>query len=281
MLILCSLLLIWVDTSSQWLRVPRHVLSVIASPLQYTVNAPIQFFSWLDSSVKTHNQLLQQNASLRAKQILLNAKLQHLLSLEQENNQLRALLQSSPKLNKQRVLVTRVLAVNSSELHHQILIQKGSRSGVYVGQPVLDARGVMGQVVNVSPYIATVMLLSDSSSQIPVEIERNGLQAVVAGDGNEVRLLLLHVPDNADIKVGDNLLSSGLGLHYPAGYPVGTVSQIHHNVGDAFLAIEVKPSAYLRRANLVLLVWHQQQKATQQAKVVLKQLQHKSSRGDA
>ena len=138
---------------------------------------------------------------------------------------------------------------------HRIIINKGERDGVVLGQPVLDARGLMGQVVELMPYTSRVLLLTDTTHSIPVQVNRNGLRAIASGTGNPERLELRHVADTADIKVGDLLVSSGLGQRFPAGYPVATVKEVIHDSGQPFAIVRAVPTAALNRSRYLLLVF--------------------------
>ncbi|MNF60408.1 Cell shape-determining protein MreC [compost metagenome] len=124
-----------------------------------------------------------------------------------------------------------------------------------LGQPVLDARGLMGQVVELMPYTSRVLLLTDSTHSIPVQVNRNGLRAIASGTGNPERLELRHVADTADIKEGDLLVSSGLGQRFPAGYPVATVKEVIHDSGQPFAIVRAVPTAALNRSRYMLLVF--------------------------
>ncbi len=258
LLVILAILLMVFDQHTRYFVKVRSVLSTVVSPLQYVVSAPIDLFAWVGMSVQTHNNLLQENASLQAEQMLLKARLQKLLALEKENNSLRALLQSSPRTGTARVLVAQVLAVDADPFMQQLILDRGSNKGVYVGQPVIDASGVMGQVTSVTPYLSRVMLLSDSRSAIPVESTRNGVRGVVVGRGLYNNMALTHIPATTDIKVGDQLVSSGLGLRYPIGYPVSVINNIQHEPGQPFMNVNVTPSAKLNLTRLVLLVWENQ-----------------------
>ncbi len=276
-LVLLAILLMIFDHRTVYFVKVRAMLSIVVTPLQYVVDWPIEFVDWIGTSFTTHQKLLAENTSLRVQQLLLKARLQKLISLEKENNQLRALLASSPHVNGEKVLVAQVLAVDADPFMQQIVIDRGGRNNVYIGQPVLDASGVMGQVVKVGYYTSRVMLLSDTRSAIPVEVARNGIRGVVNGSGVYGRLYLAHIPITTDIKEGDKLVSSGLGLHYPMGYPVGVVTNITHNNTEPFMDIEVTPSALLDRSRLVLLVWTTHQQVIKAAKKQLLQMHKEGS----
>ena len=177
---------------------------------------------------------------------------------------LRELLNSAALVDEQ-VLVGELIGVDPNPFTHRILIDKGSRDGVTLGQPVLDARGLMGQVVEVMPYTARVLLLTDTTHSIPVQINRNGLRAIAVGTGNPERLELRHVADTADIKEGDLLVSSGLGQRFPAGYPVAVVKEVIHDSGQPFAVVRAVPTAALNRSRYLLLVFSDPRSAEQRA----------------
>lgn len=243
------------DRRTHYLTPIRNTLSAIVAPIQYGVSAPIKWVETLNTSFSSRQALLAENSALRAQQLLLQAKLQTLIALESENSQLRALLASSPRMGNTHAIIARLLAVNTEPLISEIVLDKGQQDGVYVGQPVLDAEGIMGQVVQVGPLTSRVLLITDLRSAIPVQDSRNGVRGIVVGRGNLVRLALTDVPTTVDVKTGDALVSSGLDGRYPAGYPVGTVSHAHIDPNAQFTAIEVTPSAQLDRNQYVLLIW--------------------------
>lgn len=249
-----AIVLMVVDHRTTFLRPVRSAVATVIAPLQYTVAMPGNWFEWTEANIVSHRQLLADNADLRAKILLLQAQLQQFLALKKENDQLRELLSSSPKAGG-RVVVAQILSVAADPFVREVVLDKGSRDGVYRGQPVLDAFGVFGQVVSVSPLTCNVLLLTDSRSAVPVQDNRNGLRAMVIGTGDIDELRIAHVTDSEDILPGDLLVTSGLGERYPPGYPVGTVLEVKHPSGDEFADVTVKPSAHLNRDRLVLLVW--------------------------
>ncbi len=232
----------------------RYVLDTIVTPIHYLVDFPVEVIGTVADGLTSNRSLVEENASLKAQQLLLKAKIQRFLTVEKENKQLRALLGSSPNING-KVLVGQVLAVDSDSLLQQVIINHGSSQQVYVGQPVLDAHGIMGQVVQVTPWTSRVMLLNDSRSGIPVNLLRNNLRTIAVGTGALDELQLVNIPVTADIKLGDKVVSSGLGLRYPSGYPVGTISKIFHQKGAPYLNVKIKPAAKLNRSRLILFIW--------------------------
>lgn len=164
------------------------------------------------------------------------------------------MLNSSALVNE-KVEVAELIGMDPNPFTHRIIINKGERDGVVLGQPVLDARGLMGQVVELMPYTSRVLLLTDTTHSIPVQVNRNGLRAIASGTGNPERLELRHVADTADIKEGDLLVSSGLGQRFPAGYPVATVKEVIHDSGQPFAIVRAVPTAALNRSRYLLLVF--------------------------
>jgi rod shape-determining protein MreC len=174
--------------------------------------------------------------------------------LESENERLRSLLASSFKLHD-RVIIAELLAVDLQPFRHTVVINKGQREGAYDGQPIVDANGIMGQIVHTGPFSSTVLLITDPTHAIPVQVNRNGLRAIAVGTGQSHTLQLEYLPNNADIEKGDLIVSSGLGSRFPAGYPVGTVTEIKLDPAEPFAKVMVVPSARMEQSREVLLVW--------------------------
>jgi rod shape-determining protein MreC len=195
-----------------------------------------------------------ENRELREKQLIIEAQLQKMAALEAENERLRGLLSSAVSL-KQRVLVAEILTVSQDPYRHQIVLNKGSADGVYRGQALVDAYGIMGQVIEVNPHSCVALLITDPNHGIPVEINRTGLQTIALGRGDGFGLSLPYLPGNADVKVGDLLVSSGLGGRFPAGYPVGEIHELRHNSGESFMEAIAYPSAHINQGRQALLVW--------------------------
>jgi len=233
----------------------RAALSFPLTTIQYAVSQPIQFIDTLKTALSSHKKLQQENSQLRTEQLLLKTKLQRLIAVESENNYLKALFQSSQKI-KSKSLIAEVMAVSSEPFIHQLVLNKGGRDGVYVGQSVLDANGVMGQVTQIGPHTSRVLLINDSSSGVAVQSGRNGMRAVAIGDTYDSRMKLKFVPHTADVKAGDIFITSGLGGRYPAGYPVGVVSLVDRDASHQFATVYLEPSAQLSSSRQVLLIWH-------------------------
>lgn len=238
----------------------RSALSLVVDPLRYLVNLPSDIYSWASDSLTTHNTLEEENLTLRTRNQLLETQLQKYSSLVAENANLRALLKSVDHHEKQfqRVLVAEILSVDMDPYRRLIVINKGTSDDVYVNQPIVGANGVIGKVTNVGPLSSTVMMITDPSHSLPVQVNRNGVRAIAVGEPRQNHLSIIHQPNNADIRVGDLLVTSGLGCIFPPGYPAGRVIEIKTNPSLPFADIIVQPTAALDRDREVLLVWPSQ-----------------------
>lgn len=243
-----------IDHHQGHLKIIRSVLSTLVYPLQYVVNLPVEVAEWVSVSLVTHSKLLEENDRLKHEHLLFSSKLQRYEILETENHRLRKLLESSYRVND-RVLVAELVAVELQLFRRQIVINKGQHDGAYDGQPIIDATGIMGQIVNIGPFASTVLLVTDPNHALPVQINRNGLRSIAVGTGKKDTLLLENLPNNADIRVGDLIISSGLGHRFPSGYPVGKVEKISREPGEAFVKVVIKSSAQLSHSREVLMVW--------------------------
>ncbi|MFN2309582.1 MAG: rod shape-determining protein MreC [Gammaproteobacteria bacterium] len=253
-LVLVSVILMTVDHRQRHLDALRGGLSVALYPIQFLINLPNTAGGWLQESFATRRTLQEENARLHAQHLLLQARLLKFEALEAENLRLRELLESSFKAGD-RVLIAELMAVDLDPYRHEVLLNKGTRRDVYVGQPVLDAHGVMGQVIQATPYTATAMLITDPAHALPVQVNRNGLRSIAVGIGSLRELSLPHIPNSADIRVGDLLVTSGLGGRFPPGYPVAEVISVTSDPGHTFAQITARPLSHLDRSREVLLVW--------------------------
>jgi len=243
-----------VDHGQHHLESVRGALSVIVYPLQFVVDAPFKAGGWLSETLATRTALVEENERLRTQQLLIQARLGKFEELAAENRRLRGLLDSSAKVGE-RVLIAEVVSVDMDPFSRKLLLNKGSRHEVHLGQPLLDANGIMGQVVHVNLVSSTALLITDPSHALPVQLNRNGLRAVAVGSGAANTLELSHLPNNADVRVGDLVVTSGLGGRFPSGYPVGRIGRIGTDTGRPFAEVIVQPAAQLERNREVLLVW--------------------------
>ena len=157
------------------------------------------------------------------------------------------------------------MAVDNNPYSHQIVINKGAINGVFEGQPVLDDKGIVGQIMQVSSTNSRVLLIADVTHAIPVRVARNNVRLIVSGSGSLDELLIQHVAHSSDLKIGDILISSGLGNIFPEGYPVATITSIIRDESRPFPQIRAKPIAQLDRLKYLLLLWSKRTSEDKQA----------------
>ncbi len=249
-----SLALMFLDHRESHLTTIRQAFSVVVYPIQLAVDLPVRGWRWVEMALAERAELLAENEALKLEKLDAGVRLQRLDSLEAENRRLRAMLDSSARV-ADRVLVAEILAVDLDPYRQRFTINRGVGDGVYVGQALLDADGIVGQIMRVEPMTSEAVLISDADHALPVSINRNGLRTIIIGTGDTVRLRMPYLPNSADVEMGDLVISSGLGGVFPSGYPVGYVSEIERLPGQGFAEIYVEPAAQLDRAREVLLVW--------------------------
>lgn len=254
MLVVLSVAVMVVDARFTLLKPVRSQMSLVLMQSYWIADLPERLYQGVASQFGSRTELAAENEKLKTENLLLQGRLQKLAALTEQNVRLRELLNSSALVNE-KVEVAELIGMDPNPFTHRIIINKGERDGVVLGQPVLDARGLMGQVVELMPYTSRVLLLTDTTHSIPVQVNRNGLRAIASGTGNPERLELRHVADTADIKEGDLLVSSGLGQRFPAGYPVATVKEVIHDSGQPFAIVRAVPTAALNRSRYLLLVF--------------------------
>lgn len=254
MFVLLSTVLMVMDHRYRNLESVRSSLSVIVYPLQLAIELPGSISDWFSEALSSRRELQEENVSLRTQHIMQKVQMQKLAALEAENIRLRGLLDASFEVGEKR-LIAELMSVNLDPYKHQIVINKGTLDDVFPGQPILDADGVMGQIVHAGPYTSTAILITDTSHAIPVQVNRNGLRTIAIGSGTINRLELPYIPNNSDILPGDLLITSGLGGRFPPGYPVARVGAVQHDPGRSFAQVVAEPLAHLNRSREVLLVW--------------------------
>jgi rod shape-determining protein MreC len=253
LLIAISIGLMFFDHRYSHLEVVRSNISLALSPVRYFVSLPALTGNWVSEWFTSHTHLLEENESLEARGRILNAQLQRMQVLQAENTRLRSLLGSSRKLADQ-VIVAELLSVDQSPYRQLIEINKGISDGVKIGQAIIDDFGVMGQVIHINQYSSTIILISDPDHAIPVQFVRSGVRSVAFGSGNTDRLELRFLPATADIRIGDELVTSGLGGRFPADYPVATVATISEDLTHGFVSVLAAPKARLDSSREVLII---------------------------
>jgi rod shape-determining protein MreC len=253
LVLFCSVLLIFFDHKMASFESVRGYLQSLVSPLQYLANTPKQLMTWASTNITTRRQLMNENQQYRLNELGFHEEAMQLDILKQENDRLRSLL-ASPLRSEIKKMVVEVISVDSDPYSDQIVINRGASDDVYEGQPVLDALGIVGQVLHVGQASSRVILITDISHSVPVRVQRNGLRLLASGSGQIDKLIHNFVPQSADIKVGDLLVTSGLGGKYPEGYPVATVSFVGENESREFVQIFSTPVAQIDRLRYLLLL---------------------------
>lgn len=252
--VLCAIGLMLADHHGGYIHRLKSQLSVIVYPLIYTVELPARAGEWLSRTWLNHSSTLAENRQLEQALIESRSRVARLESVERENERLRALLNAEPRM-PDRSLLADIMDFDLDPFSHRIAISRGQRDGLYEGQPLMDANGVVGQVFEVTPVLSSALMISDPSHAVPVTINRTGLRGIAYGIGRTDQIELRDIPISADVVAGDLLVTSGLGDRFPAGIPVASVLTVTREDDDAFLTITARPAADLGRIHQVLVVW--------------------------
>ncbi|MCM2678595.1 rod shape-determining protein MreC [Echinimonas agarilytica] len=252
--VFAAIILAYLDRNFAYVVQVRGYLSTAVSPVYYVASLPDRMLSSAENYLVSRRVLRLQNLQLKEQAHIHSGQLQLLSQLQRENSRLRALL-GSPVQQDTRKVVAEIVAVETDPYRYRVLIDKGSDSGVFVGQPVLDDNGVVGQIDEVGLTTSRVLLIADISHAIPVRVSRNDIRTIAVGVGQLDQLELQHVQHSADIQTGDILVTSGLGGRFPEGYPVARVDTVNADEGLPFSQITAKPIAELDRLRYLLLIW--------------------------
>jgi rod shape-determining protein MreC len=245
--------LVILDHRGGWLAQAKQQVGLASQPLWWVAGIPGRLGTRVKDDAATLTQLTAENRRLRDELLVSNARLTRLSAAVADNAQLRALLGAAGNRGLD-VQLAAVLNIDLDPTRQRLVLDAGARDGVYVGQPVIDAGGLLGQIVQVMPTYSTVLLLTDPDHAVPVMVQRNGVRLLAYGNGRSDQLQLVNVPLNADIKDADVVVTSGLGGRFPAGFPVGTVADLHADDSRTFLVGELTPAAHLDRGRNVLLL---------------------------
>lgn len=251
--VVLSFILLINDQRNNYLSILRNSIAIAIYPLQSAVEIPSRLTDWFDLRIKSKEILIKENQNLLSQQKINSSILQRYESLEQENERLKQILNAASNLDN-KVEITRIISVNVNPYRHTIVIDKGERDGVYEGQVLLGTDGVIGQILHINFLTSEAILISDSDHALPVEINRNGLRTIVLGNGSYTKLDVPYIPNNADIEIGDLLVTSGLGGKFPSGYPVAKVDFIESDLSEQFYKVSAKPIAYLNQVRELMLL---------------------------
>jgi rod shape-determining protein MreC len=249
-----SVVVMVLDHRSSYLDTARYWLHSAVNPLYAIVQAPFDAWNWMTGSFADRSRLRTENQQLQEELRIARTKLLQFDSMNEENRRLRAIRAASEGIGD-RTLIAEIIRVDVNPFRHLVRINKGSTDGVFKGQPILDAFGIVGQVMEVDRYSAQVILITDAEHATPVQLNRNGIRSIAIGIGDIDKLRLPYLTVEADVKVGDLLVSSGLDGVFPAGYPVARVSKVEIDPATTFAVVEADPLAELDRDREVLLLW--------------------------
>jgi len=250
-----SILLLVIDHRDNHLDTVRKAIGATVYPLRVLVDAPVSAWRWASDTTASRSELQDDNDRLKAERLLTRARLQQFAALEAENSRLRAMLDATQRVRNQ-VRVAQIMSVSSDPFQHVLVIDKGSRDGVYDGQAMIDDSGVLGQIIKTGLLSAEGILISDPDHALPIEVNRNGLRTIAVGTGHYDQLNLPFLPNNADIQVDDLLVTSGLGGAFPAGYPVAVVASVIRNPQEPFAEVTATPVAALNQVRELMLIWN-------------------------
>ena len=226
----------------------------VARPLYWLTAFPTRVWKWTDDVFNSRETLQERNLALEHENLILQRNVLRMAALMAENARLKELLNSTELLDDS-ALVAELLGVSPDPRRQEILVHRGRADGVFEGQPVLDAFGLVGSVIEISEHTARVLLIADTSNAVPIQVNRNGVRGIAEGSGHLDELYIRNLVPTTDIKEGDLIVSSGLGGRYPPGYPVGEVIRIEYEGADSFLRVVMRPSAHLDRSQQLLMVF--------------------------
>jgi len=253
-LLFVSIILMVVDHRQNHLSAVRQAIGAAVYPIQIVVDAPFRLWEWIRESTAERNTLQLELGRLHAERLLTNARLQRLSALEAENARLRDLLEARSQV-RNKVRVAEIMAVDANPYRHNIIIDIGAREGAYDGQAIVNVVGVVGQIIKTGLSNSQAILISDPSHSLPVEVNRNGLRSIANGTGDFGRLDLPFITNNADIRPGDLLVTSGLGGAFPSGYPVAVIETVNRIPQNPFADVTATPTASLDQVREVMLIW--------------------------
>jgi rod shape-determining protein MreC len=255
MIILSSTLLALRDRP--FMQSVHYGLSYLVDPVMYVAAGPNQLLNWGRETWVTRNTLQKNNEALRLEVLLLSRHVNKMAALTTENERLRALLYSAERLSE-KVVIAEIIEVDADPYRHEMLLDQGKNVGIQEGQTVLDADGLIGQIIQVNARTSRALLITDPVHAVPIQINDKGIRGIAVGSGLLDQLQLSDVPNTADIQVGDLLVSSDIGGRFPFGYPVARVTLVNHDAGKPFARVQAQPLSKLDRIRHVLILMREQ-----------------------
>ncbi|NBI12315.1 rod shape-determining protein MreC [[Haemophilus] felis] len=252
--IIASTALMLSDGQTNAMIKARSAMETTIGGLYYLANSPRLVLDGFSNNLADTNRLQIENKVLRDQLREKNAELLLLDQLKIENQRLRLLL-NSPLRTDEYKKIAEVLTAETDIYRQQIVINQGSKGGAYIGQPVIDEKGVVGQIISVGENTSRVLLLTDLTHSIPVQVLRNDVRLIASGTGRNDELTLENVARSTDIQEGDLLVTSGLGGRFPEGYPVAIVDKVSNNGQQYFASVSAQPLVSIDRLRYLLLLW--------------------------
>ncbi|HEX7325484.1 MAG TPA: rod shape-determining protein MreC [Rhodanobacteraceae bacterium] len=251
-LALAAILMV-LDHRNGWLPRARYAAAAAIVPVYKLAATPADWAREASTAFAQRHQLIDENRQLREALLLAQARLNRMNAVTHQNARLKQLLDTRRLLGMHAQLA-RLIDVQLGPTRDRIMLNVGAAEGVHVGQVVIDAHGVMGQVIQTLPHASIAMLVTDPDHAVPVMDSRTGLRGIAHGTGNPEQLVVPNLPLSSGLKPGDLMVTSGLGGRFPAGFPVGTITRLQHDASGMFLEALVKPAAHLERSGEVLLL---------------------------
>lgn len=250
-----SIFIILADYKFSYLNVFRHSIATFFSPIYVLINFPSELYDWIDERGADKAFLLNQNKHLNYNLNELKTKLQTFDTLRLENQKLSALLGANYTIENPTFTMARISDVSQFRLKKQMLLNKGSNNGLKMGQVVLGASGIVGQIIHTTPFYSTVLMITDPTQHVPVKNQRNGIRGVAKGlASTQNKLLVNFIEVGSAVVLGDIFVSSAIGSKFPQGYPVGKVIKIKKHSNNAFLEIQLKPAQDINKLEFVLVI---------------------------
>lgn len=248
-----SCLLMYQDYQGGYTKTLRTYLSALAYPLSFIANLPKNTLDGLQLDFSERSEIIDEIKILKEENIQLKSEIQEVYKLESENKRLYALLDSKPD-GKTNFIFADIIAISPIKERHQIVVNKGSKHGIRIGDAVADSNGIIGHVIRDQIFSSEVLLISDLEHAIPVEIVETGERTIAYGTGDMNQLSINSMPLNSKIKIGNAVITSGLGDRYPEGFPIGEISTIEKENGENFLTVYLKPFANLKIINEIWII---------------------------
>lgn len=252
-LLIISIILMGVDVYFAPFKTVRFYLDTLTSPFYSVSNSPRTINEYFYKLFLDKNQLIEENKKLSEENLYIKSENKLLQSLEKENQTLKKLL-NSPIIQDKSKSIAQVLRVNTEPFSYQIILDKGEAEGIYDKQPIADENGILGQIFQLAHGTSRAILICDYQHAISVRNLRNDMTMIAQGNGCGNDLIIDFIPSEADIEIGDELVSSGLDGIFPAGYPVATISAVKVDQNRTIPIIYAKPKASIKQLRYVLLL---------------------------